>query len=29
MQLPMLKKIGEDLAIDLESIAKPQDGKKS
>jgi len=29
VQLPMLKKIGEDLAIDLESMAKPQDGKKS
>lgn len=29
VQLPMLKKIGEDLAIDLESMAKPQDGKKN
>jgi uncharacterized membrane protein YqiK len=29
VQLPMLKKIGEDLAVDLESMAKPQDGKKS
>jgi hypothetical protein len=29
VQLPVLKKIGEDLALDLESMAKPQEGKKN